>query len=794
MNKIFGRLLCFSVLIAFTFYDTPYCAAQASWQQGQIESTKINSVKTTKYGILAGEFDPRLWLQPFNGVYISNDLGKTWSRFALNSRGITDMEYAEGKIYVTTYYHHQNQNGLFIYQEETKEWLHKGPNVSLNTVFAANGIIAIGGVSHGLWISKDQGDTWIQKIGDGYTGPKIEEVKMNQDVMIATTSNKVFRSIDNGDTWQEITNLANKNLTQVEITEGVILLGSSGTEGIYKSRDNGKTWLKVLSWGNGPVGDIRGFGYKIFATQSGSNPKVMQTDIVDLVRENIITDNLITQNALITLDWAYYEDLVLIAAAQSVGVFTRTIPLGNLAMNPIFETPWQTKTSIELLDKIYSYFDHEYPLLGYPYYRESNNERGKTLNYLGHSAEIPELYYSSHDGYDFALPYGKDVLAAKEGIASYGYDEDGLGNYITIDHLNGYQTTYAHLQGQGLVATNAKQKVQVRTGDIIGKIGMTGNTDGPHLHFSVETDINKDGKFDNEDIGGKSDPFGWQDNISADPWANKSWSDTIGTHKGTISYYNWINPLDYHKEVLINTKGGEIEIDKWKVTFHDTVGWYNFVTNFTPSSVNTKTVIDTTLKYIPETAFVLNAYSLAAKTINKFDQPLEIRIDLTNADLTNIAKNTIKIYFFNTTSNTWEPLNSALDITNNILTAQSDHLTSFAAFGEKIDKHSPQTMILIEGTKDYDWYVEAPLITITTSDTDSEEDLLVTYYSLDNGNNWEIYTTPLTIDTQGISNILYRAQDSSGNLAPTSEKTLKVDLLNQYNHKTAKISKWKFGT
>lgn len=85
-----------------------------------------------------------------------------------------------------------------------------------------------------------------------------------------------------------------------------------------------------------------------------------------------------------------------------------------------------------------------------------------------------------HAGVDIAAPTGTPVSAAQGGTVSYASRMDGYGNVIFVDHPDGSQTRYAHLSSIGVTKG---QKVDV--GSNIGKVGSTGNSTGPHLHFEV---------------------------------------------------------------------------------------------------------------------------------------------------------------------------------------------------------------------------------------------------------------------------------------------------------------------
>lgn len=87
-----------------------------------------------------------------------------------------------------------------------------------------------------------------------------------------------------------------------------------------------------------------------------------------------------------------------------------------------------------------------------------------------------------HYGIDLISASGTlDILAAKTGVVvASRRDSGGLGNLVIIDHGNGYETYYAHLSKRYV-----KVGDQVRAGDVIGKMGETGNATGIHLHFEV---------------------------------------------------------------------------------------------------------------------------------------------------------------------------------------------------------------------------------------------------------------------------------------------------------------------
>lgn len=85
-----------------------------------------------------------------------------------------------------------------------------------------------------------------------------------------------------------------------------------------------------------------------------------------------------------------------------------------------------------------------------------------------------------HDGIDLATSENNLVYAASEGIVeSVGFD-NSAGNYVIVKHLNGLYTNYFHLNSQTVRAGQS-----VNLGTVLGTVGSTGNSTGPHLHFGI---------------------------------------------------------------------------------------------------------------------------------------------------------------------------------------------------------------------------------------------------------------------------------------------------------------------
>ena len=91
-------------------------------------------------------------------------------------------------------------------------------------------------------------------------------------------------------------------------------------------------------------------------------------------------------------------------------------------------------------------------------------------------------YNQMHQGTDFAAPIGTPVMASGAGTVEYSGWKGGYGKFISIRHSPVYQTNYAHLQDY---AKGIRRGAKVQQGQVIGYLGSTGSSTGPHLYYEV---------------------------------------------------------------------------------------------------------------------------------------------------------------------------------------------------------------------------------------------------------------------------------------------------------------------
>jgi murein DD-endopeptidase MepM/ murein hydrolase activator NlpD len=113
--------------------------------------------------------------------------------------------------------------------------------------------------------------------------------------------------------------------------------------------------------------------------------------------------------------------------------------------------------------------------------------RGPITTYFGF---VGPLSPRGHAGIDIAAPMGAAVLSAQSGVVDLATRDGSYGIYVVIDHGGGLRTLYAHLS-QLMVSPGQR----IGRGELIGLVGSTGLSTGPHLHFEVRQN------------GGLSDPL-----------------------------------------------------------------------------------------------------------------------------------------------------------------------------------------------------------------------------------------------------------------------------------------------
>lgn len=128
----------------------------------------------------------------------------------------------------------------------------------------------------------------------------------------------------------------------------------------------------------------------------------------------------------------------------------------------------------------------------------------------------------AHQGVDYAAPRGTPIKAAGDGKVILAGRKGGYGNTVIIQHGSSYKTLYGHMQG---FAKGVRSGSSVRQGQIIGYIGTTGLSTGPHLHYEFQ-------------INGKHvDPLG-QKKLMAEPIANKEKGKFLALSKPLLARMN----------------------------------------------------------------------------------------------------------------------------------------------------------------------------------------------------------------------------------------------------------------
>ncbi|MGJ0506095.1 MAG: M23 family metallopeptidase [Methylocystis sp.] len=150
--------------------------------------------------------------------------------------------------------------------------------------------------------------------------------------------------------------------------------------------------------------------------------------------------------------------------------------------------------SLSTRDETYRYYRFQTPDDGLVDYYDENGRSsrkflvrkpisiGETRSGFGMRRHPILGYFKMHTGVDWAAPIGTPILAAGNGTVIKAQWDSGYGRRVEIQHANGYITTYNHMSG---FARGITEGVRVKQGQVVGFLGSTGLSTGPHLHYEV---------------------------------------------------------------------------------------------------------------------------------------------------------------------------------------------------------------------------------------------------------------------------------------------------------------------
>jgi murein DD-endopeptidase MepM/ murein hydrolase activator NlpD len=487
-------------LLFFIPFFTLNTKAEVEIDNSKYFSKLIDNMVMTKEGLIIGENSSNYTMKPKNGVYIDDKLNLEASHKILAGHKITNIISHGDYYFVTTDNYVNNKIGVYKISKDFSNATQIGKNLPMYHLNIFGDRIYYGGNVTGLWSMKLDGSDNKQLIGDGSgsTGPKITQIKSNSKEIFVVANGPIYKiNPENQQVFNIISLVRPSNML---VLDDYIL--ATNNNKLYKVNFLGQI-ISEKNF-NHQINYLTKYLNYIFLTERGSFEQRIY--VSNDLGENFYKSKNIYNPATTITSMAFTgtKEINMFVNFYNNGVYKGKFVFDFNNEN-FLKTPFTSNNPNDLTNKLTSYFDHRYPLLGN--LNEPVEYKDTTLNYLGKELKQPFLYYSSHDGIDFGLKLNSNVLAAQEGEAQYFYNEGGLGHAIVIYHPNNYVTVYGHLSEDGLVT---RTKTNVVKGQVIGRVGMSGNTSGPHLHFVVYKGSRQ--------IQNKVDPFGWLGNFT-DPWS-----------------------------------------------------------------------------------------------------------------------------------------------------------------------------------------------------------------------------------------------------------------------------------
>ncbi|MDP6852560.1 MAG: M23 family metallopeptidase [Candidatus Marinimicrobia bacterium] len=159
------------------------------------------------------------------------------------------------------------------------------------------------------------------------------------------------------------------------------------------------------------------------------------------------------------------EDMDLDLLHKKINHAHRLIKLENLSYSELTEAVEEKKDD----------------LLAFPAIFPVKKGREKLSSNFGYRRDPFSQKYKHHDGHDFSASIGASVVSTANGRVKKSKYWGSFGNYIEVDHGNGYVTVYGHLSSRAV-----KKGDKVFRGQKIGEVGNTGRSTAPHLHYEIQ--------------------------------------------------------------------------------------------------------------------------------------------------------------------------------------------------------------------------------------------------------------------------------------------------------------------
>ena len=150
----------------------------------------------------------------------------------------------------------------------------------------------------------------------------------------------------------------------------------------------------------------------------------------------------------------------------------RELPMDNMKINDISSTLDKVEKSFNELNETLDWTPSIWPLI--------STEQGRITSSLGYRRDPFTGKRTYHSGIDISAELGTPIIAPANGVVKKAQKIGGLGNLIEIDHGRKFITRYGHLS-----RFTVKKNDRINRGDIIGYLGNTGRSTGPHLHYEV---------------------------------------------------------------------------------------------------------------------------------------------------------------------------------------------------------------------------------------------------------------------------------------------------------------------